>query len=256
MLLRRYCSTSVTAARHVLITGAGRGIGEATALQFYQHGWQVTVVDKEFPTDVLPKGVEKICYDLTDLSGIPELSASMGEVHTVVNNAGVLHCPPTDGLPNGTLNYTEDQVMEILTVNLRAPVALAEAFSPQMITRASNTGSVGGRIVNVASVSAFTGHPDLWYGASKAAIANATKSLASQLGQHRVLVNCVAPGLTRTRMFDALPQTRKDAMAQLSYAGRAATVDEIAATICWLGSDSPEYVNGTILDVNNGFYPR
>ena len=146
--------------------------------------------------------------------------------------------------------------MEILTVNLRAPVALVEALAPQMIKRAEAKEGVGGRVVNVASVSAFTGHPDLWYGASKAALANTTKSLASQLGRHRVLVNCVAPGLTRTRMFDALPQTRKDAMSQLAYSGRAAEPAEIADVVVWLGSESPEYVNGTVVDANNGFHPR
>lgn len=254
-MLRHFSTSS---ARRVLVTGAARGIGEATALNFHRLGWQVIALDREFLAEsVLPESVEKVKFDLMDLTAIREkLCKSIGEVHAVINNAGVLHCPPTGGLPEGTLNYSEDQINEILTVNLRAPVALVEALAPQMIMRARNTGSIGGRIVNVASVSAFTGHPDLWYGASKAAIANATKSLASQLGQHRVLVNCVAPGLTRTRMFDALPQTRKDAMAQLAYTGRAAGPDEIASAVCWLGSDSPEYVNGTILDVNNGFYPR
>ena len=57
-------------------------------------------------------------------------------------------------------------------------------------------------------------------------------------------------------MFDALPQSRKDAMEQTSYSGRAATPDEIAETILWLGSASPEYINGTTIDVNNGFHPR
>lgn len=93
-------------------------------------------------------------------------------------------------------------------------------------------------------------------GASKAAIVNATKSFAAQLGPHRVLINAVAPGLTRTQMFDALPQSRKDAMERSSYCGRAARVDEVSQAIVWLGTSSPEYVNGTVLDVNCGFYPR
>jgi hypothetical protein len=80
-----------------------------------------------------------------------------GEIDVLVNNAGTLYCHPHDAFP-------EADAMEILTVNLRAPVALIEALAPQMRRRKS------GRIVNVGSVAAFTGHPDLWYGATKAAI--------------------------------------------------------------------------------------
>ena len=76
------------------------------------------------------------------------------------------------------------------------------------------------------------------------------------MGSSRVLINAVAPGLTRTRMFDALPDSRKEAMQKLSYSGRAAEPEELAETIAWLGTSSPEYINGTTIDVNNGFYPR
>jgi 3-oxoacyl-[acyl-carrier protein] reductase len=141
-------------------------------------------------------------------------------------------------------------VQEILAVNLRAPVALIEALAPQMKKRKS------GRIVNVGSVAAFTGHPDLWYGATKAALLNITKSYAGYLGKDGILVNAVAPGPTLTAMYQQLPQSRKDAVERSVYSGRAAKAEEVAQAIFWLGTSSPDYLSGTTVDVNNGSYPR
>ena len=113
-----------------------------------------------------------------------------------------------------------------------------------------------GRIINVGSVSAFTGHPDLWYGATKAALLNITKSYASELGRSGILVNAVAPGPTLTAMYDQLPQSRKDAVMRSVHSGRPCTPEEVARVILWLGTESPDYVSGTTVDVNSGSYPR
>jgi len=224
----------------VLVTGAGRGIGLATAKAFQKEGWKVLSLDKAFAGEVVGT---KIDYDLTDLAGIPKVIASLGQVDTLVNNAGVLYCDPYESIP-------EAHAAEILAVNLRAPVALIEALAPQMRKRKS------GRIVNVGSVAAFTGHPDLWYGATKAALLNITKSYASHLGKDGVLVNAVAPGPTLTAMYEQLPQSRKDGVMKSVHAGRACTPEEVARVILWLGSSSPDYVSGSTVDVNSGSYPR
>jgi len=223
-----------------LVTGAGRGIGLATAKAFLRAGWRVLALDKQFGAEVAG---ERIDYDLTDLAGIPALVGRLGAIDTLVNNAGVLYCDPYDAIP-------EAHVAEILAVNLRAPVALIEAVAPQMRARKA------GRIVNVGSVAAFTGHPDLWYGATKAALLNVTKSYAGALGRDGVLVNAVAPGPTLTAMYEQLPQSRKDGVMRSVHAGRACSPEEVAAAILWLGTSSPEYVSGTTVDVNSGSYPR
>jgi 3-oxoacyl-[acyl-carrier protein] reductase len=129
-------------------------------------------------------------------------------------------------------------------------VALIEAVAPQMLKRKS------GRIVNVGSVAAFTGHPDLWYGATKAALLNITKSYAAHLGRHGILVNAVAPGPTLTAMYEQLPQSRKDGVMKSVHAGRACSPEEVARVIVWLGTISPDYVSGSTVDVNSGAYPR
>ena len=225
-----------------LITGAGRGIGLATARAFLGAGWRVLSLDKDF-SGFEEKSAVRVDFDLRKLDQIQNLISSLGEIHTLVNNAGVLFCDPYDAIP-------DQHKREILAVNLEAPATLIEAVSVQMKKRKS------GRIVNVGSVAAFTGHPDLWYGISKAGILNLTKAWARELGPHGVLVNAVAPGPTQTAMYDQLPQTRKDGVMKSVHSGRVCSPGEVAAAILWLGTSCPEYVNGTTLDVNNGAYPR
>ena len=225
-----------------LITGAGRGIGLATARAFSGAGWRVLALDKDFSA-FNERSLTKVDFDLRKLAEIPDLIKSLGDVHTLVNNAGVLFCDPYDAIP-------EEHKREVIAVNLEAPVKLIESVSIQMKRRRS------GRIVNVGSVAAFTGHPDLWYGITKAGILNLTKAWARELGPHGVLVNAVAPGPTQTAMYDQLPQARKDGVMRSVHSGRVCRPEEVAAAILWLGSACPEYVNGTTLDVNDGSYPR
>lgn len=226
----------------VLVTGAGRGIGLATARAFVNAGWRVVALDKDFSTFDLEEA-DRIEFDLRNLEQIPEMLEDQGEIHALVNNAAVLYCDPYEAIPDSHRD-------EILTVNLEAPAKLIESISIQMKRRKS------GRIVNVGSVAAFTGHPDLWYGISKAGILNLTKAWARELGPHGVLVNAVAPGPTQTAMYEQLPQSRKDGVMKSVYSGRVCTPEEVAAAILWLGTSCPEYLNGTTLDVNNGSYPR
>lgn len=227
-------------ARTALVTGAGRGIGRETAQAFLDAGWRVLSLDKAFPKPALG---ERVDYDLQDLAGIPALLARLGEVHTLVNNAAVLYCEPYGVIP-------EAHKREVLTVNLEAPAKLIESLAPQMKARRS------GRVVSVSSVAAFTGHPDLWYGITKAGLLNMTKAWAKELGPQGILVNAVAPGPTQTEMYEQLPQSRKDGVMNTVYSRRVCQPAEVAHAIFWLGSSSPDYISGTTLDVNNGSYPR
>jgi 3-oxoacyl-[acyl-carrier protein] reductase len=228
--------------KRALVTGAGRGIGLATARLLLNAGHEVVALDKDFSVCDLPPQVRRLQFDLRNIGGIPGLLKNE-ELDVLVNNAGTLYCHPHNAFP-------ENDALEILSVNLRAPVALIEALAPVMRRRKS------GRIVNVASVAAFTGHPDPWYGASKAALINITKSYAGYLGADGILVNAVAPGPTLTAMYEQLPQSRKDAVMRSVYSGRPCSPEEVAQTIVWLATESPAYLSGATIDVNNGSYPR
>jgi NAD(P)-dependent dehydrogenase (short-subunit alcohol dehydrogenase family) len=216
-----------------LVTGAARGIGRATADALAKAGLRVLRLDME----------GEIAYDLTNLGGIPKLIDSLGEIHVLVNNAGVQNAVSID-------EYTEEQKKRILRVNLEAPVELIRAVSKQMIARRE------GRIVNLASIAAWQPHPDLWYGITKAGVVSMTKSFASYLGRHGIQVNAVAPGPVDTELLKRIDASRREGLLKVVYSGRVGRPDEIAAAITWLATASPAIVNGAILDINDGTYPR
>jgi 3-oxoacyl-[acyl-carrier protein] reductase len=229
----------------ILVTGAARGIGQATAELFLANNHQVIAIDRLWQGSTLKEhdALQRIDFDLQNVDAIRGIIEGLPPIDTLVNNAGVLYVPPHDQFPVA-------QRREIIAVNLEAPAELIESVIPAM----KKAGA--GRIVNVASVAAFTGHPDLWYGITKAGILNMTKAYARFLGAHGVLVNAVAPGPTKTDMYEQLPQSRKDSVMASVYSGRACLPSEVAESIYWLGTDSPAYVNGATIDVNDGSYPR
>jgi len=216
-----------------LVTGAARGIGRATADALAKAGLRVLRLDVE----------GEIAYDLTNLPGIPKLIDSLGEIHVLVNNAGVQNAVPIE-------KYTEEMRSRILAVNLEAPVELIRAVSKQMIARRE------GRIVNLASIASWQPHPDLWYGITKAGVVSMTKSFASYLGRHGIQVNAVAPGPVDTDLLKRIDASRRESLLKIVYSGRVGRPDEIAAAITWLATASPTIVNGAILDINDGTYPR
>ena len=164
--------------KSALVTGAGRGIGRAAAEALQHAGLRVVSLDRQFPDKALK---DQVVYDLEDLAGIPKLVASLGEIDVLVNNAGVQTAVSID-------RYTDEARRRMLRINLEAPVELIRAVSKQMIERRA------GRIVNVASIAAYSAHTDLWYGVTKAGVVSFTRSFASYLGPHGIQVNAVAPG--------------------------------------------------------------
>jgi len=222
----------------VLITGGNKGIGLELTKAFLDLEYRIIVVARDFKDFAYKNEVECIEYDLTDVENIPKLVASMGKIDILINNAGVMYSLPYH-------DYPQVKVNSMLKLNLEAPVKLIEECVKVGVTR----------VVNNASVAAYTGHPDIWYGMTKSALINATKSFA-KIYEGKVILNAVAPSPVDTDMQKVNTPERKEAFKKSVITGRFATADEVAKTIVWLATESPEYINGTTVDINNGSYMR
>lgn len=231
--------------KKVLITGGNKGIGLETTRLFLENNYKVIVVARDYTNFEFNDNynVEKIKYDLSNVEGIKDLVDKIGHIDILVNNAGIMNSIPYDSYPNADME-------KLMNINLYAPIEFIKHTSKSMINAKS------GRIVNTASVAGQIGHPDIWYGISKAGIINATKSFAKLLGEHGIVVNCVAPGPVETDMLNVIPEQRKNSIKSNVFTDRFAKPEEVAKAIFWLATDCPEYINGTCIDINNGAFLR
>lgn len=229
----------------VLITGGNKGIGLLTTTLFVNAGYEVFVLARDFSSFPLmgTNNVSLIEYDLSDISGIPNQIAKLPAFDILINNAGIMHAAPFD-------DYPADKIEQILDINIKAPVALITEIAKTMIQKGH------GRIVNNASIAGEIGHPDIWYGITKAGMINITKSFAKLLGPKGIVINAVAAGPVETDMLETIPEPRKKQLKAATYLNRFAYPQEVADTLFWLACQSPDYINGTCIDLNNGSFPR
>lgn len=231
--------------KKVLITGGNKGIGLETTRLFIKRNYNVIIVARDFNDFEFQNHhrVKTIKFDLTEIAKIPALITSIGHVDVLINNSGLMLSLPYDEYPDEKRDY-------LMNLNLYAPIVLMQEVSKSMIQKG------GGRIVNNASIASHIGHPDIWYGISKAGLLNATKSFAKLLGSKGIVVNAVAAGPVETAMLNIIPESRKTMVKNAVYLGRFAYPLEVAKAMVWLAIDSPEYINGTCIDINNGSFPR
>lgn len=254
----------MTAARfsgtRVLVTGASRGIGCATAEHFAQEGAKVCVHyghDEAAARHVLDglagEGHCMAAADLADPHAVRELvkrtAQELGSIDVLVNNAGVFFDHPVDATE---YEDWQDAWRRTLGVNLLGPANLVHQVVPLMIENG------GGRIINVSSRGAFRGEPQSpAYGASKAGLNSLSQSLAVALAKHNIQVYGVAPGFVATDMVKELLEGETgSAIAAQSPLNRVARTDEVASVIAWLATPEAEFVTGGIIDVNGASYLR
>lgn len=232
-------------SKKALVTGGNRGIGLEVVRLLLDAGFEVVVVGRKFEGFEFAdhKAVKTVAFDLAQTEKIPALVDELGDLSVLVNNAGVMYSLPYD-------QYPDEDVESMLAINIKAPVALIREVGSRMAQGG------GGRIVNNASIAGQIGHPDVWYGITKAGLINATKSFSKILGPSGVVINAVAPGPVTTDMLDVISQARKEQIKKTVISGRFATAQEVAQTVFWLATDCPGYINGTCVDINNGFFPR
>lgn len=230
----------------VLITGGTRGIGLEISKLFISGGYDVVIVARDFsvfPQELKDK-TKRVTFDLQEVNKIPQLAQKIGDIDVLINNAGVSNSLPYD-------NYPVDKKDMLIKVNLEAPIALITEFSKGMVKKGK------GRIVSMASIAGEIGNPDIWYGTTKAGVINFTKSFARLLGEKGIVINCVAPSMVEgTNMFDVIPEERKKDQIKRVLTHEFVQAKSVAETAYWLATESPIYINGNCIDINNGVLMR
>ena len=249
----------MSTAQVTVITGAGRGIGAATALRLAGAGHHLVLnylQDSRSAGHVADRaraaGVEAIAVkaDVADSNGVEELFAAarerFGSISGLVNNAGnTLHIGPLTSTP-------VDTIRRVIEVNLLGAVLCCRAAAQLMST---TSGGNGGAIVNVSSTAATTGSPGEYvhYAAAKAGVDALTMGLARELAQQGIRVNGVAPGPINTEIHAAAGDPgRLDRIAGRIPFGRAGEPDEVAGAIAWLLGPDAGYISGTTIRVAGG----
>ncbi|MFS4417105.1 SDR family NAD(P)-dependent oxidoreductase [Maribacter sp. 2307ULW6-5] len=246
--------------KKVLITGASRGIGKATALAFAKQGAQVGLnykSDTKAAEAVLRQmegqGHRLFCRDIglkeQCQALMAEFLAHYGRLDILVNNAGISIAHDVEQVDFKDWQAAWEATM---ATNLFAAANLSYLAARAMMA------SGGGRMVNVSSRGAFRGEPDHpAYGASKAALNALGQSLAKKLAPHKIYVGTVAPGFTDTEMARAVldRKERQEVIRETPF-GRMAAPEEVAHAILFLASDKAAYSSGTIIDVNGASYLR
>lgn len=234
--------TGVNPVATHLVTGGNRGIGAATieAVHAHQPGARILIASRTAPEPMT--NVEWIEADLATQAGLSAVKEHLPVCDSLINNAGIM-------IGQGAFDISEQDRDLTLAINQMAVVELSLAFIEAAAGKPI-------RIVNNSSIAAHLGHPDIWYGMTKAAVLNFTKSVAKTYGPQGVVCNCVAAGPVETGMLDKIPDARQQALKSAAILGRFAKPSDVADVMAWLAIDSPDYVNGVCIDINNGTYMR
>ena len=234
-----------------IVTGAGSGIGAATAARFASEGAAVVVADwngdaaGKVASEIAAAGgrAEGVKCDVSKKAEVDAMVktalAKFGGLHILVNNAGITR----DGFAK---KLGEDKWDEVLAVNLKGTFLCCQAAMLPMMEKNY------GRIVNTASVAVLGNPGQANYSASKAGVIGLTRTLALELSRNSITVNCVAPGATDTAMFNGVPEEIKQRIIGSIPLKRMAKPAEIAALHAFLASDDAAYITGQVVFCDGG----
>jgi 3-oxoacyl-[acyl-carrier protein] reductase len=245
------------AGKAALITGGSRGIGAATVKLFAQAGADVVFsynkakdAALQVEQEAKKHGTRVEAYKADagrhadNKKLVDQCIARLGRLDIVVANAGVWN---SEDLP--IQQMSEKQWDDMMRVNLKSVYSIIHFSVPQMIKQKS------GRIIPITSTAGQRGESlHTHYGASKGGVISLVKGLSTELAQHNILVNSIAPGWVATDMSNPVIQTKAGAKAVAAAIplGRPATAEEIAGPILFLASDLANFLTGEIINVNGG----
>jgi L-xylulose reductase len=233
--------------KHVVITGAGKGIGRATALMLAERGARVTALSRS-ADDLQALAGEIDCK--TVAVDLADSDATRAAALTVFPADFLINCAGTTELES-FLDLTVENFDLLYAVNARAPMIMAQEYARDRVKRGES-----GAIVNVSSLSAFIGFPDhAAYCASKGALDAMSRVMANELGRAGIRVNCINPTVTLTPMAVKAwsdPEKAANMLARIP-AGRFADPKDIAEVILFLLSDKAAMLNGLSMPVDGGF---
>jgi 3-oxoacyl-[acyl-carrier protein] reductase len=235
-----------------VVTGAGRGIGQAIALKLAASGADIVAVDlkTEFCAETVQKaqalgrkawavGANVAEAASTD-AAVEQILKEPGRVDILVNNAGITR----DGL---LMRMSEADWDAVLNINLKGAFLFTKALTRMFLKQRS------GRIINIASVIGLMGNAGQCnYAASKAGLIGFTKSCAKEFASRGVTVNAIAPGFIQTAMTDKLTQEQKDGITKLIPLATLGTADDVAHAVWFFALPASRYVTGQVLPVDGG----
>lgn len=246
--------------RVALITGAGAGIGRASALAFARAGLRVCVTDLDAARaaavvdEIEAEGGTAISASLDvaeeeqAVQVVSEVVARLGSLDVLVNNAGI-------GARMATVDLSAERWERVLDVGLSGTFFCAKAAAKHMIAQRR------GAIVNVASIMGLTGgglYPNPAYHAVKGALVNLTRAWALEWAPFEIRVNAVAPAFVRTALVEPLmaDPAMRQAIIDATPLGRLVEPEEVAACIVFLASDAAAMITGHTLPIDGGWLAR
>lgn len=241
------------AGKHAIVTGGTRGIGLAIAASYLEAGAKVTVCSRK------QEGVDAAVAELNsenvqgfavhvgkpdDITRLIETSQEkFGPANVLVNNAG------TNPYYGPILDSTDLAWEKTMDVNLKGPYMLSREAAKVMVDNG------GGSIINISSVAGLVASPNQGiYSITKAGLIMLTKVMARELGRKGIRVNCICPGVVKTKLSEAMwenPEAEKH-VASLKALGRVGTTDELAGAALYFASDASSFTTGAVLTVDGG----
>lgn len=239
-----------------LVTGANRGIGKCVVETFARNGANVFACVRALQPETVGwmRALEDECGIfvkpiLLDLSDEVSVKGVVREVMTVTRSLDVL--VNNAGVASGSLFQmtTIAELRNLFEINFFGQIQLSQSLARLMVRNKS------GSIINLVSTAAYIADPGtMAYGASKAAFARATQSMATELGASNIRVNAIAPSVTRTDMYDQMSVEARDKLINSSALKRAAEPQDIANSALFLASDLSSFITGQIVRVDGGIF--